>query len=141
MPSANAPSPLIIPVPNLDQHLRTLRGVFPAPGETVLRSDLLAALEDLNGGLAPPHSPGERRGFQCFVWQQNARNGLTLLLLNATRDIVELDQQVRQLLLSPLLMVLTHSSFRERPLHLSSLAYARSLWLALRAAIFRANGC
>ncbi|KAG9035867.1 hypothetical protein FS837_001805 [Tulasnella sp. UAMH 9824] len=77
-------------VPDLDQHAALLREVLGGPGAANLRPNLLDALDRLKHDLTPPV---KRHGFQYFVWQRAAENGLTVLLLNATTDVVKLDQQ------------------------------------------------
>ncbi|KAG8915561.1 hypothetical protein FRC01_003617 [Tulasnella sp. 417] len=79
--------------PELDTHRNTLQEVLPAPGETSLSPNLLEALKNLRQALAPPTPGSGRRIFQSHVWQGAATNGLTILLLNATQNLVQLDQQ------------------------------------------------
>ncbi|KAG9020921.1 hypothetical protein FS837_007747, partial [Tulasnella sp. UAMH 9824] len=79
-----------VEVPNLEQHVALLRQVLPDAEATSLHPNLLDALDGLNRDLTPP---GQRHGFQCFVWQHSAKIGLTVLLLKASTDIVKLDQQ------------------------------------------------
>ncbi|KAG9021831.1 hypothetical protein FS837_006944, partial [Tulasnella sp. UAMH 9824] len=76
--------------PNVDQYVGLLQELLPVADATSLRPNLLDALDRLNRDLTPPV---ERRGFQCVVWQRAADIELTDILLNATTDVVKLDQQ------------------------------------------------
>lgn len=106
MSNPNFRNGLAVGVPNLDQYVELLQEVLPVAGATSLRPNLLDALERLARDLTPP---GQRRIYQCFVWQHSAEIGLTVLLLNATTDIVKLDQQVSQSSSPLFFIILTHN--------------------------------
>ncbi|KAG8919582.1 hypothetical protein FRC01_001216, partial [Tulasnella sp. 417] len=91
--SSPYPEYTVVRAPELDTHRNTLEEVLPAPGETGLKPNLLEALKNLRQALAPPSPGPARRMFQSHVWQEAATNGLTMLLLNATQNLVQLDQQ------------------------------------------------
>ncbi|KAG8915562.1 hypothetical protein FRC01_003618 [Tulasnella sp. 417] len=91
--SSAFPQYTVVISPELDPYLNTLQEVLPAPRETVFSPNLLEALKDLRQALAPPPPGSGRHMFQCHVWQGAATNGLTMLLLKVTQNVLRLDQQ------------------------------------------------